>query len=110
MKDNIIKIINQCENQIKKLLKLKFDDNFMSEIDVFDNYFNQLKQVINNENIHYYKTDIDNLNRLMEQFKIKLETRMNNIMTEIKNTEIKKRSIGYGYQQINEALKFDKRF
>ena len=39
----------------------------------------------------------------------KLETAMNNIKNEIRNTESKKRSIGYGYHQINEALKFDKR-
>lgn len=109
MKKNISRIIEQCIQQVEKLLKIKIDDKFMSEIDIFDNYFNQLKQVLNEDNIKEYKSDVDSLNLLMERFKIKLETAMNNIKNEIRNTESKKRSIGYGYHQINEALKFDKR-
>ena len=102
-------ILDQCRKQAEKLIQIKVDDTFMKELDVFDTYFNQLKQVLNEQNAQEYKDHINKLQPLMERFKTKLENAKEATMKEIKNTETKKRSIGYGTQIASEAIKFDKR-
>ncbi len=109
MDKNLLALINQCENKIDKLLKIKIDDVFMNELDIFDNYFNQLKQVLNHKNASLYKKELDNLQLQMNRLKEKIENTMKYTMIEIKNTEKKKKLIGYGSNAVSEAIKFDKR-
>ena len=109
MEKHLSLILEQCEKQADKLLRIEVDDTFMKEHDIFSTYFEQLKQVINEKNSMEYRKRLDNLHLILKRLEIKLKNAMSKTMAEIKNTETKKRSIGYGYQQISEAIKFDKR-
>lgn len=109
MKKDLSIILDQCEKQADKLLKIKVDDAFMAELDVFDSYFSQLQQIMDEKKAKENSERLKNLRLLIERFKKKVENAMEATMKEIKNAGIKKRSIGYGTQKASEAIKFDKR-
>ena len=39
-------MLKQCEVQAEKLCSIDIDEKYLNEIDIFNNYFSQLKQII----------------------------------------------------------------
>lgn len=102
-------ILDQCEKQAKKLLEIKVNDAFMTELDIFNGYFSQLQQIIDGKQAKENSHRLENLRRLMDCFKKKIENAMDITMQEIRNAEKRKQSIGYGVIKTSEAIKIDKR-
>ncbi len=66
-------ILSQCEKQASKLCCMDINDKYINEVDIFNNYFSQLKQVIESEKITCTKDKVDNLLNLLTIFISRLE-------------------------------------
>lgn len=109
MENELSVLLDQCEKQADKILKMKVDDAFMAELDIFDSYFSQLQQIMDEKKASENAARLDSLRLLIERFRLKMENAMTATMNEIKSAGLKKRLIGYGAQKTSEAIKFDRR-
>ena len=61
-------ILKQCEVQAEKLCSIEIDEKYLNEIDIFNNYFSQLKQVIESEKENQAKDKVKKLADLLQTF------------------------------------------
>lgn len=103
-------MLKQCEKQAKKLAETQISPIFFNELDIFDNYFDQLKQIIENKTCNFHEDDLTNLRKYIDIFKEKLETEKCKTLQEAKNAGKNEKIRNYGLSSAHEgALKFDKR-
>lgn len=103
-------MLSQCEKQAKKLASAEISDEFFAELDTFDSYFDQLKQIIENNSISPDEKDMANLKKYIEIFTVSLEKHKDIVLQQAKNAGKTETVRNYGISSAHEgALKFDKR-
>lgn len=103
-------MLKQCEKQAKKLAETPISPFFFDELDIFNNYFDQLKQIIENKTTSVNEESLINLKKYIHQFINKLETEKDKTLEEARNAGKNEKIRNYGLSSSHEgALRFDKR-
>lgn len=103
-------MLSQCEKQAKKLASTDISDAFFTDLDVFDSYFDQLKQIIQNDNKTPDEKDMVNLQKYIEIFTEKLTKHKEAALQQARNAGKTETIRHYATSSAHEgALKFDKR-
>lgn len=103
-------LLHQCEKQAKKLCSMEIDETYVDEIDIFNNYFSQLKQIIDANEQQQMKVKVNNLLTLLnilidriKQNQLDTSNRINNLM---KN----KNMVSYGAVKHQFAHRINRRY
>lgn len=103
-------MLRQCEKQAEKLVSATIDEDYFKELDIFDNYFEQLKQTIENSPSQSVQEDLENLRQNILLFTERLNIHKGLTLEKAKNAGktgvIKNYGISTGH---SGALKIDKR-
>lgn len=105
-------LISQCDKQAEKLCLIEMDDSFLEEVNIFDSYFCQLRQMIES------KTDfteaerqcIDTLLQKMNAFTCRMEESMDRIRSEIQSVKRSHSVRKYMLPTYQEPFRIDKTY
>lgn len=103
-------MLQQCELQAEKLCFIDIDDKYIDEIDIFNNYFSQLEQVIKHDNICQAEKKIGKLSELLKTFIKRIENAQAVVKTEIDNLNKNRNMVGYGAVRYQFAHRINRRF
>lgn len=103
-------LLQQCEKQAEKLCSIEIDDGYVYEIDIFNNYFFQLKQIIDAGEQQQMKTRVSRLlclvNNLIERIQLNQQDTSAHINKIIKN----KNMVGYGAVKHQFSHRINRRY
>lgn len=103
-------ILRQCELQAEKLCSIDIDEEYINEIDIFNNYFSQLKQIIENDNNNQTKEKVKNLADLLHTFIKRIETEQAATKDKINNLNKNRNMVGYGAVKYQFAHRINRRY
>ena len=103
-------MLHQCEKQAKRLCTIDIDDNYCNEVDIFDNYFSQLKQIIEKEGRNNFQNRVNNLLELMNKFISRMETSKNRIEQEACTIQKNKNMKHYGQDKHISSFRINGRY
>ncbi len=103
-------ILQQCENQAEKLCFIDIDDKYTNEIDIFNNYFNQLKQIITQDTTCQAEKKVSKLSDLLNTFIKRIESEQNSTKIKINNLNKNKNMVGYGAVKYQFAHRINRRY
>ncbi len=89
-------MLNQCEKQAEKLCSINIDDDYINEIDIFNNYFIQLQQIIESDTSLHDKNKVANLLELLNNIIKRVQENQNVSAAYIDNLKKNKNMVGYG--------------
>ena len=103
-------ILQQCETQAEKLCFIEIDDKYTNEIDIFNNYFTQLKQIIEQDKLCNADKKVGKLSELLKTFIKRIQDEQTATKEKI-NTLNKNRSmVGYGAVKYQFAHRINRRY
>lgn len=103
-------ILKQCEVQAEKLCSIDIDEKYLNEIDVFNNYFSQLKQIIESEKENQAKEKVKKLADLLQTFIKRIEEEQAATKNKINTLNINKNMVGYGAVKYQFAHRINRRY
>lgn len=103
-------ILRQCEMQAEKLCSINIDEKYLNEIDVFNNYFSQLKQIIEYEKNNQAKDKVKKLADLLQTFIKRIEDEQAATKTKIDNINRNRNMVGYGAVKYQFAHRINRRY
>lgn len=104
-------LLRQCELQAEKLCAINIDEKYINEIDIFNNYFSQLKQIIENENNNNQTKDkVKNLADLLQTFIKRIEEEQTATKEKINNLNKNRNMVGYGAVKYQFAHRINRRY
>ena len=103
-------ILKQCEVQAEKLCSIEIDEKYLNEIDIFNNYFSQLKQVIESEKENQAKDKVKKLADLLQTFIKRIEEEQAATKNKIDNINKNKNMVGYGAVKYQFAHRINRRY
>ena len=103
-------ILKQCEVQAEKLCYIDIDEKYLNEIDIFNNYFSQLKQVIESEKENQAKDKVKKLADLLQTFIKRIEAEQAATKNKIDNINKNKNMVGYGAVKYQFAHRINRRY
>lgn len=103
-------ILQQCETQAEKLCFIKIDDTYTNEIDIFNNYFSQLKQIIEHDKSSHTEKKIRRLSELLKTFIKRIENEQAATKEKINNLNKNRSMVGYGAVKYQFAHRINRRF
>lgn len=103
-------ILDQCKTQARKLCSMEINDEYASEIDVFNNYFSQLQQILdNNEELHT-NTEIEKLLCLIQEVIKRIQDKQESVSEQINSLKKNKNMVGYGAVKHQFAHRINRRY
>lgn len=103
-------ILQQCEAQAEKLCFIEIDDKYSNEIDIFNNYFVQLKQIIEHDKSCNAEKKVGRLSDLLKTFIKRIENEQAAVQEQINNLNKNKSMVGYGAVKYQFAHRINRRF
>lgn len=103
-------LLQQCEKQAEKLCSIEIDDEYISEIDVFNNYFGQLKQIIDAGEKQQMKEKVNHLLSLMNSIIERIQQNQQDTSSRINNLLKNKNMVGYGAVKHQFAHRINRRY
>lgn len=103
-------MLQQCEAQAEKLCFIDIDDKYIDEIDIFNNYFNQLKQIIERNGICQAEKRISRLYELLSAFIKRIENTQTATKIKIDSLNKNRNMLGYGAVKYQFAHRINRRF
>lgn len=103
-------LLQQCEKQAEKLCSIEIDDEYISEIDVFNNYFGQLKQIIDAGERQQMKEKVNHLLSLMNSIIERIQQNQQDTSSRINNLLKNKNMVGYGAVKHQFAHRINRRY
>lgn len=103
-------ILKQCEVQAEKLCSIDIDEKYINEIDIFNNYFSQLKQVIECEKNTQARDKVKKLADLLQTFIKRIEEEQAATKNKIDNINKNKNMVGYGAVKYQFAHRINRRY
>lgn len=103
-------MLRQCENQAEKLCAIPLDENYIREADIFDNYFMQLKQIIEKEKENNIKEKVKKLLSLMNIFIERMVKEKTNLQNKANNIKRNRSMLGYGKERYQTAFRINRRY
>lgn len=103
-------ILKQCEVQAEKLCSIEIDEKYLNEIDIFNNYFSQLKQVIESEKENQAKDKVKKLADLLQTFIKRIEEEQAATKNKIDNINKNRNMVGYGAVKYQFAHRINRRY
>lgn len=103
-------LLQQCEKQAEKLCSIEIDDEYISEIDVFNNYFGQLKQIIDAGEKQQMKEKVNHLLSLMNSIIERIQHNQQDTSSRINNLLKNKNMVGYGAVKHQFAHRINRRY
>ncbi len=108
MENNFNIMLKQCEKQAEKIIISSNIDEIIGYSYIFNNYFEQLKQIIDNSK-KIDTSQLNNLQSLIVKMEEKLNLHKNDVTKAIHNLGKMKVTNAYGKPRKNPARKFDSR-
>ncbi len=103
-------ILKQCEVQAEKLCSINIDEKYLNEIDIFNNYFSQLKQIIESEKENQEKEKVKKLADLLQTFIKRIEEEQAATKNKINTLNRNKNMVGYGAVKYQFAHRINRRY
>ena len=103
-------ILKQCEVQAEKLCSINIDEKYLNEIDIFNNYFSQLKQIIESEKENQAKEKVKKLTDLLQTFIKRIEEEQAATKNKINTLNRNKNMVGYGAVKYQFAHRINRRY
>ncbi len=103
-------ILKQCEVQAEKLCSINIDEKYLNEIDIFNNYFSQLKQIIESEKENQAKEKVKKLADLLQTFIKRIEEEQAATKNKINTLNRNKNMVGYGAVKYQFAHRINRRY
>ena len=103
-------ILRQCEVQAEKLCSIDIDEKYINEIDVFNNYFSQLKQIIEYEQSNQAKDKVKKLADLLQTFIKRIEEEQAATKNKINTLKRNRNMVGYGAVKYQFAHRINRRY
>ena len=103
-------ILKQCEVQAEKLCSINIDEKYLNEIDIFNNYFSQLKQIIESEKENQAKEKVKKLADLLQIFIKRIEEEQAATKNKINTLNRNKNMVGYGAVKYQFAHRINRRY
>lgn len=103
-------LLQQCEKQAERLCSIEIDDEYISEIDVFNNYFGQLKQIIDAGERQQMKEKVNHLLSLMNSIIERIQQNQQDTSSRINNLLKNKNMVGYGAVKHQFAHRINRRY
>lgn len=103
-------ILQQCENQAEKLCFIEIDDKYTNEIDIFNNYFTQLKQIIEQDKLCNADKKVGKLSELLKTFIKRIQDEQTATKEKINNLNKNRNMVGYGAVKYQFAHRINRRY
>ncbi len=103
-------ILQQCETQAEKLCFMEMNDTYSDEIDVFNNYFTQLQQIIEHDKSCHAEKKVGRLSELLQTFIKRIEEEQTATKEKINNLNKNRSMVGYGAVKYQFAHRINRRF
>ena len=103
-------LLHQCEKQAEKLCSIEIDDSYLFEIDVFNNYFSQLQQIIDANEERNVKEKIANLLSLINNMVERIQANQQETSARINDLLKNKNMVGYGAVKHQFANRINRRY
>ena len=105
-------IFNQCMKHINKLSQMEdVNEEFLNEVDIFQNNFSQLQQIIDNNGINEeYNKKIQELIEKINLSKNKILLSQNKINSEINKLKTNKITLNYGTKDPRGTYRINRRY
>lgn len=103
-------MLQQCEKQAEKLCNIEINEEYMNEIDIFNNYFSQLKQIIEHNNNENTRNSVKKLLCLLQTFIKRIESEQDAIKSKINTLNKNKNMVGYGAVKHQFAHRINRRY
>ncbi len=103
-------LLHQCEKQAEKLCSIEIDDSYLFEIDVFNNYFSQLQQIIDANEERNVKEKIANLLSLINNMVERIQANQQETSARINDLLKNKNMVGYGAVKHQFAHRINRRY
>ncbi|HIZ89609.1 MAG: hypothetical protein MSA07_08235 [Mucispirillum sp.] len=103
-------MLKQCEVQAEKLCSIDIDEKYLNEIDIFNNYFSQLKQIIESEKENHAKEKVKKLADLLQTFIKRIEEEQAATKNKINTLNRNKNMVGYGAVKYQFAHRINRRY
>lgn len=103
-------LLQQCEKQAEKLCSIEIDDGYIYEMDVFNNYFCQLKQIIDAGEQQQMKAKVCRLLCLVNDLIERIQQSQQDTSARINNIIKNKNMVGYGAVKHQFAHRINRRY
>ena len=103
-------LLHQCEKQAEKLCSIEIDDSYLFEIDVFNNYFSQLQQIIDANEERNVNEKIANLLSLINNMVERIQANQQETSAHINDLLKNKNMVGYGAVKHQFAHRINRRY
>lgn len=103
-------MLQQCEKQAEKLCTIEIDEKYCDEVDVFTSYFEQLKQIIENNNIENINKRVEKLLSLLNTFTARMESEKNIILAKTESINKNKSMLHYGTSKCQTSFRINRRY
>lgn len=103
-------ILQQCEMQAEKLCFIEMDDKYTDEIDIFNNYFVQLKQIIEHDKLCELEKKVGKLSELLQTFIKRIQDEQAATQEKINNLNKNRNMVGYGAVKYQFAHRINRRY
>lgn len=103
-------LLQQCEKQAEKLCSIEIDDGYIYELDVFNNYFFQLQQIIDAGQQEQMKTKVSRLICLINSLVERIQQNQKDTSARINNIIKNKNMVGYGAVKHQFAHRINRRY
>lgn len=103
-------ILQQCETQAEKLCFIEIDDKYTNEIDIFNNYFTQLKQIIEQDKLCNADKKVGKLSELLKTFIKRIQDEQTATKEKINTLNKNRNMVGYGAVKYQFAHRINRRY
>ena len=103
-------ILQQCETQAEKLCFIEIDDKYTNEIDIFNNYFTQLKQIIEQDKLCNADKKVGKLSELLKTFIKRIQDEQTATKEKINTLNKNRNMVGYGAVKHQFAHRINRRY
>lgn len=103
-------ILQQCETQAEKLCFIEMDDKYTNEIDIFNNYFTQLKQIIEQDKLCNADKKVGKLSELLKTFIKRIQDEQTATKEKINTLNKNRNMVGYGAVKYQFAHRINRRY
>lgn len=103
-------MLQQCEKQAEKLCVIDIDEKYCDEVDIFNNYFEQLKQIIESNSIDDINKKVENLLSLLNTFMARMESEKKILAAKTENINKNRNMLSYGTSKCQTSFRINRRY